>query len=311
MSLETVPLQELQAGEVRVQILYAPINPADLNFVEGLYGTLPQLPAIPGNEGVGRVVEVGAGVKSLSVGDLVFPLEGIGTWRTFLHEHESKFARLPDTLDPIQASMLRVNPPTAWQMLHNYRDLKEGSVILQNAANSGVGRAVIQIARSRGIRTINFVRRIELAEELFALGADAVFTDDAEGQAKAAHLLEKQQVRLALNGVGGDSALRLMDLLSPHGTLVTYGAMSKKSLKVPNKFLIFKGLELKGYWLKPFLEKASHEALHEVFAPLIEMVNEGKLVLPVHEIYPVENFELAIKAAQEHSRSGKILIKFA
>ena len=62
LQLDRVPLAEPAAGEVRVQMLAAPINPADLNLIEGKYGEVRPLPDVPGNEGCGRVIAVGVGV---------------------------------------------------------------------------------------------------------------------------------------------------------------------------------------------------------------------------------------------------------
>lgn len=64
-------------------MLGAPINPADINTVQGVYPIKPALPSVPGNEGVGKVLSVGSQVKNVSIGDTVVPLEvGLGTWRT-------------------------------------------------------------------------------------------------------------------------------------------------------------------------------------------------------------------------------------
>ena len=145
--------------DVRVAMRYAPINPADLNFIEGNYGRPSNPPAVPGIEGSGEVVEIGSEVESLSVGDFVIPLHSGGTWTQQLVAPEGYFAKLPDRIDLVQASMLRINPVTAWRLLEDYAELAPGDWIVQNAANSGVGRALIQIARQRGIRTLNFVRR--------------------------------------------------------------------------------------------------------------------------------------------------------
>lgn len=310
LSLEPYEAPAPERHEVRVQMLYAPINPADLNFMEGTYGTSPHFPAVPGNEGCGRVMAIGDEVTSLAEGDLVIPLYHLGAWSEQLVAAENKFAKLPPDIDPVQASMLRVNPTTAWQLLQEFRDLHPGHLLAQNAANSAVGQAVIQIASHLGIKTINFVRRQVLMAALTTLGGDLVVLDDEEGHRTAREFIGSRKLTLALNAVGGDSALRLMDLLSAEGALVTYGAMSRRSLKVPNKHLIFKNLEIRGYWLTKWAETASHLEMQEVLRPLATMMLKGQLKLPVDRVVPLADYREAISLAQSEGRSGKIIIKF-
>ena len=297
-----------QHHEVRVAMRYAPINPADLNFIEGVYGRVPELPASCGMEGAGEVVAIGPDVESLAVGDLVMPLAAGACWAQHVTLGEHAFAKLPARIDLAQACMLRINPITAARLLDGYVDLNKGDWFAQNAANSGVGRAVIQLAKARGLRTLNFVRRPELMDELKALGADAVFLDNEEGVAEAKALTHSHAPRLAGNAVGGDSAVRLMDVLAPEGTLVTYGAMGRRSLKVPNKFRIFKGLSLRGLWVTRWLEKASHGELQEVMKPLAEMMCEGSLRIAVDEIVPLKNYRDALAKAMQDGRKGKVLL---
>jgi trans-2-enoyl-CoA reductase len=297
--------------EVRVRVRYAPVNPADLNFMEGTYGRAATPPCIPGHEACGEVDAVGPDVQSLAPGDVVIPLLGTGCWAQHLTAPEHAFAKVPSRIDPAQASMLRVNPVTAWVMLKEFVDLPEGAWVVQNAANSGVGRALIQIARRFGLRTLNFVRRAELADELKALGADEVILDTDEGVAQARAILGKAPVKLAANAVGGDSAIRLMDVLSSEGTMVTYGAMSRRSLKVPNKFLIFKNLSLRGLWVTKWFEKASRERLYDVLEPLTEMILAHELVTAVDSVIPYRDCARAIMRAQENNRGGKVLLDFA
>ncbi len=298
--------------EVRVRMRYAPVNPADLNFIEGTYGRVAHPPCIPGHEGCGEVEAVGPNVSSLEPGDVVIPLLGTGCWTQHQTAEEQYFAKLPPQLDPVQACMLRVNPVTAWALLKHYNTkLGEGDWVAQNAANSGVGRAFIQLAHHFGIKTVNFVRRPELIEELKALGADIVVLDTPEGVAEAKSALGDAEVLLAANAVGGDSAIHLMDLLSSGGTLVTYGAMSRRSLKVPNKFLIFKSLTLTGLWITKWLEKASSAELRSVLDPLTALIESGELVTAIDQIVPLENFKEAILRAQEGGRGGKVILDLA
>ncbi len=305
------PLPPLHDHDVRVRMRYAPINPADLNFIEGTYGRTAHPPAIPGHEGCGEVEAVGRSVTSLKPGDVVIPLLGAGCWAQHLTAAEHHFALLPAGIDRVQASMLRINPVTAWHILHHQEPLNAGDWVVQNAANSGVGRAIIQIARLKGIKTLNFVRRPELIPELMALGADVVVLDDDEGLRSAKAVLEGQSIRLAANAVGGDSAIRLMDLLSQEGLLVTYGAMSRRSLKVPNKFLIFKNLRLHGLWITKWFEKASSAELYETLEPLTKMVLEGTLTTATDVVLPMAEHRQAIQRAMQSGRQGKVILDLA
>lgn len=297
------------AGDVAVRMTFAPVHPADLNFIEGTYGTRPDLPAVPGNEGCGQVESIGPGVRSLAPGDSVIPLRPLGCWSQRVVAPEIQWLRIAPEIDPRQAAMLRVNPATAWHLLREFRSLQPGAVVAQNAANSAVGHAVVQLARDAGLRALCFARRAETFDELMALGADACFLDDDAGLAAAQAHCGDRPPELAINAVGGDSALRLMELLAPGGTHVTYGAMSRRSLRVPNRMLIFKDLEVRGAWITRRLERAGPGEAAAILQPLAQKMLEGRLRLPVEAVFDLADWRQAVVRALEGGRGGKILLR--
>ena len=159
--------------------------------------------------------------------------------------------------------MLKINPMTAWRLLHDYVDLKSGDWLIQNAANSAAGRAVIQIARELGFKTVNVVRREELIDELRAEGGDVVLVDgeNLRDEVKDATTSDAP-IRLGLNAVGGSSALRLANCLAPESTMVTFGAMSLQPLKIPNGLLIFKDLRFRGIWINKWVRQRDQAGAH-------------------------------------------------
>ena len=310
LKLRELPLPAPGPGELRLRIAYAPIHPSDLNLIEGTYGTQESLPAIPGGEASAHVDAIGEQVEGFSLGQAVVFKRRFGTWRECLCAAATDCHPLPEGIDLQQAAMLAINPATAWRMLHDLTPLKPDDWVLQNAANSAVGLSVIQIAKALGYRTCNLVRRAELIDSLSALGADVVILDQTgAGNAIRERLGEATTVHLAFNAVGGDSALHLMNGLSRHGTLVTYGAMGRRPLKVPNGLLIFKGLNLSGFWLTDWLKLASPEAVTQLFDSLTGLSRAGGLRLPVGGIFSLDQYEAALEAAGGERRDGKILFK--
>ncbi len=307
LELREEPLPSAGTGEVLVRMRAAPINPADLNAIEGKYPGRREVPAVPGFEGIGVVEEVGAGVTGFKTGDAVILPHNIGTWREALTVDARELVVVPPGLDPIQGAMLKINPLTAWRLLHGYVQLHKGDWLIQNAANSGAGRAVIQIARELGYRTVNLVRRSELVEELKESGADVVLLDDENVRDELRKALGSSPIRLGLNCVGGDSALRVANALACGGTMVTFGSMSLQPLKVPVGLLIFKDLRVRGIWINRWYDEATQEERMAAFRPLFEMAKRGLLKTPVEKIYPLGDYKEALTHAAKSERSGKIV----
>jgi NADPH:quinone reductase-like Zn-dependent oxidoreductase len=292
-------------------MLAAPINPADLNLVQGVYGRRPDMPGPTGSptgmEGVGTVVE--SRVPEIPVGTCAIMLRGLGTWAHSLTLPATDVVPIPADLPVDQAAMLKVNPLTALRLLRDFATLPAGRWIIQNAANSGVGRCVIQLAARFGWQTVNLVRRAaERAPDLAALGADLVL-EDGDPRTLDAVLEATGGARplLALNAVGGDSGSALLRLLAPGGVLVTYGGMSRRSLKVSTSQLVFDDLHLRGFWLSRWLEETPPEQVRADLDWLAGEVAAGRLVQAVDSRYPLEAFPAAIRRAQEEFRHGRVL----
>jgi len=310
LHVESRPCPTPGAGEAIVKMRAAPINPADLNQIEGKYPIRAELPATPGFEGAGVVIDIGANVTNITPGALVILPHNIGTWRDAVAVKADELVVVPKGIEPVHAAMLKINPMTAWRLLHDYVDLKKGDWLIQNAANSAAGRAVIQIAHELGYKSVNVVRRGELTDELRAEGGDVVLVDAENLREEVKAATTGAPIRLGLNAVGGDSALRLANCLAPGSTLVTYGAMSLQPLKIPNGLLIFKDLRFRGIWINKWYDNATIQERMDAFHPLFEMAKRGLLKTKVERAYPLSEVKAAVTHAAQGKRGGKIIFEF-
>jgi mitochondrial enoyl-[acyl-carrier protein] reductase / trans-2-enoyl-CoA reductase len=310
LQVETRPWPTPAADEAVVKMRAAPINPADLNQIEGKYPVRAKLPATPGFEGAGMVVELGERVNGLTSGALVILPHNVGTWRDAVAVKAEELAVVPDGIEPAQAAMLKINPLTAWRLLHDYVDLQKGDWLIQNAANSAAGRDVIQIAHELGYKTVNVVRRAELVDELRAEGGDVVLVDGENLREEVKNATAGASIRLGLNSVGGDSALRLANCLAPGGTLVSFGAMSLQPLKIPTGLLIFKDLRFRGIWINKWYDNATPSERMETFRSLFDMAARGLLKTKIEKAYPLSEVKAAVAHASQGKRSGKIIFEF-
>jgi len=308
--VETVTLPDPGSpgsGEIVIDMEFAPINPSDLVLMRGVYGIRPKLPAPVGSEGVARVSKIGAGVAGLKEGDRVLFPRGASTWLTRSKVKADGLFALPANADPQQLSMLTVNPPTAYLMLTEYVALKKGDWVIQSAGNSGVGRAVIAIAKKLGIHTVSVVRRPELIDELKKLGADVVVVEGPDLAKRVAEATGKAKIMLALDSVGGAGLMALNDCLANGGTLVAYGVMSGGPgpfFTAPN---IFRDLTLKGFWLVNWFNKNSPERQIEVQKQMARWIADGTINTPVEATYTLDQSAAAISHAAKGT--GKILFK--
>jgi NADPH:quinone reductase-like Zn-dependent oxidoreductase len=298
---------ELAPGEALVEVLATPINPSDIMTLSGQYGLLPKLPAVPGNEGVGRVVEV-SGSSAVRPGQHVFLPMGTGTWRTHLKAKAERLLPVPEGADPLQMSMLSINPPTAELLLHAFIQPRPGEWVMQNAANSAVGRYLITLARREGLKTVNVVRREDLVPELRALGADVVLVDGPDLPAKVREATGGASIRLGVDAVGGSATTRLGDSLAAGGIVVNYGAMSGKGPCLSAAATIFKDVTLRGFWLVHWMNKTPRQEQAALMQRMAEFVKEGVLQAPVDATFPLENIQEALKRAMEGGRQGKVLL---
>jgi NADPH:quinone reductase-like Zn-dependent oxidoreductase len=294
-------------GEVVFDVIAFPINPADISMCRGSYRLRPTLPATPGAECLGRVTVVGTGVSHVRPGDLVINLQR-ENWAQQRRVHGDDVVRVPAGADLLQGAMLRINPPTALLLLSDVVDLKPGDWIIQNVANSAVGRLVITLARARGIRTVNVVRRDSLFAELERLGADVCAVDGSELATAVAARTGGASIRLGLDAVSGRATARLSACVGEGGVVCNYGAMSGEDPVMARSTLIAGGQTLVGFILGRALATRSIEQIRSIYADLGAQVAKGTLAAPIEKVYPIEEIKAALVHAQRGERTGKILV---
>ena len=284
------------------------INPADLLSIKGRYGAEPlTLPATPGVGAYGIVDAIGEGVTRLAVGDAVLPVGG-GFWTDTLILHERMAPKAPKGADPEQAALMRANPGTARLMLTDMVDLQLGDWVVQNAANSNVGRMVIRFAREMGLHTVNIVRRADVAEALRTDGADAVIVDEGQDIAAAISDAAKDAPKLALDAVGGTATRALAASLADRGTVVTYGLLSGQPNEADARDVVFRDIRLRGFWLFDWYRTATAEKMRELHGFLETKLADGVLQTDVDARYPLSQIKEAVAHAARGGRNGKILL---
>jgi len=298
------------AGEVVIDAELAPINPSDLLNMQGLYGAQrPKLPMVPGNEGIGRVVKCGAGVNQVKAGDRVL-LPTPGAWQQRFKVNAKGLFALPAGVDQEQLAMLRVNPPTAYLMLHQFVAPEPGHWVIQNAANSGVGQCLIRLAHAARVKSINVVRRPELVEPLRAYGGDVVLVDGPDLDKQVRRVIGNGSLRLAIDAVGGTATRRLAGCVQDNGVVVNYGVMSGEACQIEPGDIIFRNISLRGFWLRRWYQVAPPQEIANVYREVSMKIADGTLRVAVEKVYPFRKIKQALAHALRPGRNGKILLRF-
>src|SRR3989475_1701903 len=227
IELNTVSEPALGQEDVLISMEAAPLNPSDFLFVRGTYGVRPAFPSPVGAEGVGRVAKIGSKVDVALRGKrvLIIPTYEQGTWADQIVAPVRNLVPMSDEADPMQLSMIGINPVTAYLLLNRYVSLMPGDWIGQTAANAAMGQYIIALAKLAGAKTLNVVRREEAAEQVRQWGGDSVVLQGDHLHDDIEESLAGKKLSLVLDSVGGTPVGELAKSLKTGGSTVVFAAL--------------------------------------------------------------------------------------
>jgi NADPH:quinone reductase-like Zn-dependent oxidoreductase len=312
IELHTVSEPVLGEEDVLVSMEAAPINPSDFLLVRGLYGVRPAFPFSVGAEGVGRVTHTGSKVDAALQGKrvLILPTYEQGTWADQVVVPVRNLVPMSDEADPLQLSMIGINPVTAYLLLNRYVSLMPGDWIGQTAANSAMGQYIIALAKLAGVKTLNVVRREEATEQVRQLGGDRVVLQGDNLHKDIEEALDGRKLSLVLDSVGGTPVGELAKSLKTGGSIVAYAIQSRQFPAISPGDFIYRGLSLHGFWLINWIRNAPRTEIQEIYQKVGGLVADGSLSAAVEHVYPLEQFKEALEQSLKSNRGGKILFKF-
>ena len=313
VKLITLPDPEPKTGEIVIRMEAAAVHLADVKNFRGDHNfRAKSLPRFPGYEGIGRITKVGPGVSHFKIGERVFPWWGAGTFAELVCTPAEKVMHAPEG-DAVQLSLMLVNGMTAVILLEDYVALKPVEWLVQNGANSNCGRYIIVLAKERGIRTCNIVRRPEVAAELKALGADAVILDHDDPAILAERVQQatgNANLKLGFDMVAGPATGRMASCLSEGAVLVNYGFISGHPCQIEFYELFQKDVSLKGMSTARGMAKRNMDELRAIYAKLAAMIAQGQMHAAIAGTYTLDRAAEAFKHAAQTGaeRDGKIIL---
>jgi len=311
IELNTVSEPALGQEDVLVSMEAAPLNPSDFLLVRGTYGVRPAFPFSLGSEGVGRVAKTGSKVDLALQGKrvLILPTYEQGTWADQVVVPLRNIVPMSEEADPLQLSMIGINPATAYLLLNRYVCLMPGDWIGQTAANSAAGQYIIKLAKLAGVKTLNVVRRQEAAEQVRQFGGDRVVLQGDNLHSDVEEALGGKKLSLVLDTVGGTPAGELAKSLKTGGSIVGYAMQSGQFPTLAPYDFFFRSLSLHGFWLINWIRNAPRTEIQEIYQKLGDLVADGSLSAAVDHVYSLEQFKEAFEQSLKPNRSGKILFK--
>ncbi len=317
MRMGEVPDPHPGPGEVLLQITFAGLNPADAFLAQAMYPAKPPLPHILGRDGVGEVLEVGAGVEHLRVGQTVGILRcnvGVETWGTLAE----KTVVPADCTEPVpQGWSLEemAGAPlvflTAWQALTQWTDTPsppaKGSVLLITGASGGVGVASVLLGKSMGLRIVALSRSAEKGAILKELGADFVFDpNDANLRKKVSTAIAPQKVDIVVDNVGGALFNQVLTLLGYGGRVSVVGRSGGPVPEFNTAALFFRRNRIGGVAVSDYTPEGAGAAWQEMVSRLAAM---GKRPV-VDGVFSFEDVKAAFARLAE-GPMGKVLVGVA
>lgn len=320
LKLEDFDLGTIKPNEVCIKLKAASLNRRDFFITHGMYPGM-SLPSILGSDGAGEITVVGEEVNSLSVGDEViinpslnwgerddicseqFNVLGMpqnGTFAEFIIVNEENVKRKPDYLSWTEAAAIPLAALTAYRALFTRGGLQENDTVLIPGIGSGVALYALQIAVAHGAKVIVTSSSDEKLDKARKLGAIAGFNYKEKDWYKT---LRNQigLVDLTIDGVGGESFNRLIDVSAQGGRIVSYGATNGPVPQTVLPKIFFKNMDIRGTTMGSSRE----------FEQMLAFFEKHNIKPIIDRTYSFSDLQQALIHMGEGHNFGKITIEFS
>jgi trans-2-enoyl-CoA reductase len=306
------PVPEPGEGELLVELVVAPINPAEILMLQGAYGyrdTTPKLPRAAGIEGVGRVVGgAGGAIEAVPEGSLVSLAGSPAVFSDYRVIPAASALVLPPAVDVDTFAVSFVNVQAVLLMLHEWPELDAGDVIIQNAGNSAYARVLDAVASRRGLTVVNVVRSAASARKVEGALQGPVLLDGEDLDERVLAATGGVRPRIAVDAIGGAATGRLTETLAPGGRVVTYGLLSGEPVQVDTRIVVFNGVRVEGFWMPRSMATAPPERLDAIAAEALEIIGEQGFAVPIGARFGLADIAEALALAEEGGRDGKVVL---
>ncbi len=316
----------LNADQVLIRMQLRAINPSDLLTIRGNYPGRIALPAIPGYEGIGIIIEKGKNVIDLSLGQRVLGLRGMwgycnhlktpyskvihtsGTWQEYISMDAKAIVSVPDEIDNVTAAQLYINPLTAWLMINELK-MGKGDILIANACGSSMGHILAKFALIFGYELVGVARSDFYTETLTQLGVKKVINTSKEPLVESFLSYTKgRRASAALDAVGGGCGVKLAQCVQDGGTMLLYGLLSGEQHTINIQDFLRPGVTIKNYWLRNWIRTTSLNNRIEVFSSMMDHFVRYKISLTAGHIFDLIEIDRAIKCVEMPNRRGKVLL---
>jgi NADPH2:quinone reductase len=306
LRIENVELPPLGAGQVRVRMRAAAVNFPDILTVQGKYQHKPALPFVPGTEGAGDVIAMGAGVTNVNVGDRVI-VSGLGCFAEEIQVAAAAVRPIPGSADFATAAGFTAAYLTAYVGLVRRAQMAKGEWLLVHGAAGGVGLAAVDLGKTLGARVIATASTEEKRAFLKSYGADHVLPSSGFRERVKA-LSGGAGADVIYDPVGGDVFDESMRCIAFDGRLLIVGFTSGRIPTVPVNIPLIKGFSVMGMRAGEYGRKFPAKG-RENIAALDTMLADGKLHPHVCKRFPLSQAVDAMRMLQDRKAIGKVIVE--
>jgi NADPH:quinone reductase len=308
LTYEEIDVPAPGPGQVKLKQHTAGINFIDTYFRSGLYPSAVGMPFVAGNEGAGEVIAVGPGVTDVKVGDRVGAVAALGAYAGERVIPADRAVKLPANISYEQAAATMLKGMTVCYLVRRTFDVKKGTTALIHAAAGGVGLIACQWANALGANVIGTVGSKEKAELAKANGCHhTILYREEDFVARVKDITKGALCDVVYDGVGKTTFPASLDCLRPLGMFVSYGSSSGPIDAFNINLLQFKGSL---FATRPTLNHyaAKREDLLKLAAETFEVIQSGKVKIPVNQKYPLKDAQKAHRDLESRGTTGASIL---